>query len=90
MKSDRRAQAAAAVTVVGLAALGAAALGSNHGLTAPVATVAGVQAGGQAPGRAPIVTSASGATIATTVGPNGVIHHSPIVTRTSSGGGQDD
>jgi ferric-dicitrate binding protein FerR (iron transport regulator) len=78
MKSDRRAKVAAAATVVGLAALGGAALGSNHGLTAPAATTVAAN------GRAPIVTSASGSTTATATGSTGAAHHSPIVTRTST------
>jgi len=53
MNADRRAKVAAAATVVGLAALGGAALGTNHGLTAPVASTAN--------GRAPIVTRTSAA-----------------------------
>lgn len=83
MNSDRRAKVAAAAAVVGLAALGGAALGSNHGLTAPVGTTV------TANGRAPIVTSASGSTTATAATPGsiGAGHHSPIVTRTSTAAG---
>ncbi|MGH2936910.1 MAG: hypothetical protein ACRDPE_02180 [Solirubrobacterales bacterium] len=81
MNSDRRAKVAAAATVVGLAALGGAALGSNHGLTAPVATTVAAN------GRAPIVTGASGSTTATTAGSTGAAHHNPIVTRTSTAAG---
>jgi hypothetical protein len=81
MKGDRRAKVAAGVTVVGLAALGGAALGSNHGLTAPVASVAN--------GRAPIVTGASGSTAAVqgTVATGAEGHRTPIVTRASTTGG---
>ncbi len=86
MNSDRRAKVAAAATVVGLAALGGAALGSNHGLSGPVASV-GTTAGG----RAPIVTSASGSTTAGTqtavLGSTTEARHNPIVTRTSAAAG---
>lgn len=78
---DRKAKVAATATAIGLAALGGAALGSNHGLTAPVAMTAN--------GRAPIVTGASGST-ATTHGVAGTAaegHQAPIVTRTSATAG---
>ncbi|HKZ13474.1 MAG TPA: hypothetical protein VJL81_06485 [Solirubrobacterales bacterium] len=79
MKSDSKAKVAAAATALGLAALGGAALGSNHGLTAPVAMTAN--------GRAPIVTGASGST-ATTQGAAAVEgHRTPIVTRSSTTAG---
>ena len=75
---DRKAKMAAAATVVGLAALGGAALGSNHGLTAPVASVSN--------GRAPIVTGTSGsaATTQSAVSAAGEGHRAPIVTRAST------
>jgi hypothetical protein len=81
MKSDRRAKVAAAATVVGLSGLGAAALGSNHGLTAPVASVAN--------GRAPIVTGASGSTATTQATAANATEGSraPIVTRASATAG---
>ena len=83
MKSDRGAKVAAAATVVGLAALGGVALGTNHGLTAPAAApVASV-----ANGRAPIVTSASGSTVTTAAGPSAGVPRNPIVTRTSAAAG---
>lgn len=81
MKSDRRAKVAATATVVGLAALGGVALGTNHGFTAP-APVASV-----ANGRAPIVTSASGSTVTTAAGATAAAHRTPIVTRTSAAAG---
>jgi hypothetical protein len=77
--TDRRAKIAAGATVVGLAALGGAALGSNPGM--PVSRqVAGVAQGGK------IVTSASGAT-AVPAAETGALHRrAPIVTRASGGG----
>lgn len=78
MNADRRARVAAGATVIGLAALGGAALGTNHGLTAPVASV-GTVAGGHAP----IVTGASGSTGAG----DGEAGHQPIVTRASTARG---
>lgn len=83
MKSDRRAKVAAAATVVGLAALGGVALGTNHGFTAPAPTT--VPSGTN--GRAPIVTSASGSTVTTAAGSPAEAHHNPIVTRTSATAG---
>jgi hypothetical protein len=83
MNGDRRAKVAAAATVVGLAALGGVALGTNHGMTptlgSPVASTAG--------GRAPIVTGASGSTAttaATTPSSTAEGRREPIVTRTST------
>ena len=79
MDSDRRAKVAAVATVVGLGALGAAALGSNHGVPAQVASVSN--------SGAPIVTGASGSTAATTttVASTGVEgERAPIVTRAST------
>jgi hypothetical protein len=87
MNGDRRAKVAAAATVVGLAALGGVALGTNHGMAptlgSPVASTSGN-------GRAPIVTSASGSTTTTaattaTTGQAAEARHNPIVTRTSGG-----
>lgn len=86
MNGDRRAKVAAAATVVGLAALGGVALGTNHGMTptlgSPVASTAN--------GRAPIVTSTSGSTTTAaattaTTGQAAEGRHNPIVTRTSGG-----
>jgi putative Ca2+/H+ antiporter (TMEM165/GDT1 family) len=75
---DRKAKVVATATAVGLAALGGAALGSNHGLTAPIATTAN--------GRAPIVTGASGSTATTqaVAGTTGEGSRAPIVTRASA------
>ncbi|HEX8752711.1 MAG TPA: hypothetical protein VF731_04765 [Solirubrobacterales bacterium] len=78
--TNRRAKIAAGATVVGLAALGGAALGSNHGLT-PV-----TQAGSGA--TASVVTGASGAATAPTA-QTAALHQNagkPIVTRASGGG----
>ncbi len=76
--TNRRAKIAAGATVVGLAALGGAALGSNPGMpAAPLASN----------GRSALVTGASGAA-ALPVAQNG--RHStrpPIVTRASGGAG---
>jgi hypothetical protein len=68
----------AVTTAVGLAALGGAALGSNHGLTGQVASVSG--------GRAPIVTGASGSTVSaqSAAGAAGEGERAPIVTRAST------
>ncbi|HWN73594.1 MAG TPA: hypothetical protein VNN15_07305 [Solirubrobacterales bacterium] len=77
--TNRRAKIAAGATVVGLAALGGVALGSNPGTpTASPQASAG--------GSAPIVTSASGA--ATVPAAQNVALHRvrpPIVTRASGG-----
>lgn len=85
MNGDRRAKVAAAATVVGLAALGGVALGTNHGMAptlgSPVASTSGN-------GRAPIVTSTSGSTTTTAAATTGQAaegRHNPIVTRTSGG-----
>jgi hypothetical protein len=82
MSSNRRAKIAASATVVGLAALGGVALGTNHGVP-----VAARQAGG---GSTAVVTSASGATATPVSQPIGVRSNSstrpPIVTRASGGG----
>lgn len=78
--TNRRAKIAAGATVVGLAALGGAALGSNPGM--PAATP-GTASGGSAA----VVTSASGATVPTaqTVALKSEARP-PIVTRASGGG----
>jgi hypothetical protein len=82
MHSDRRAKVATAATVVGLAAQGGAALGSNHGISGPVASAGN--------GSAPIVTGASGSssTTANAVASAGVEgQRAPIVTRASATAG---
>lgn len=81
--TNRRAKIAAGATVVGLAALGGVALGSNPGM--PSATQ---QVGSGA--TASVVTSASGAATtseAATVAANGSETRPPIVTRASGAGG---
>jgi len=78
--TNRRAKIAAGATVVGLAALGGVALGTNPGM--PVSQQ--VASNGGAPG---VVTSASGA--ATLPSAQNVALHgkrAPIVTRASGGG----
>jgi hypothetical protein len=75
---ERKAKVVAAATVVGLAALGGAALGSNHGMTGTLASTGN--------GRAPIVTGASGST-ATAQGAAGEGSRAPIVTRSSATSG---
>ena len=79
MKPERRARALAGATVIGLAALGGAALGTNHGLNATQVSASG--------GKAPIVTGASGstATVAARSGAEGT--RKPIVTRSSTSAG---
>lgn len=80
--NSRRAKLAAGATVLGLGALGGAALGTNPGL--PAATQ---QASGGAGAR--IVTSSSGATsaVARPVAlRRGASTRAPIVTRASGGG----
>jgi hypothetical protein len=75
--TNRRAKIAAGATVVGLAALGGVALGTNPGVPAATHQVAGVN------GSSPVVTSASGAATQ-----NAALHQTrpPIVTRASGGG----
>jgi hypothetical protein len=78
---ERKAKVVAAATVVGLAALGGAALGSNHGLTGTLASTSN--------GRAPIVTGASGSAanaqgVASAAGEGS---RAPIVTRASATAG---
>lgn len=76
---NRKAKIAAGATVVGLAALGGVALGSNPGV--PAASQVASSSG------SPIVTSASGAA-AVPVTQNASLHSTrpPIVTRVSGGG----
>jgi len=80
--NSRRAKVAAGATVLGLAALGGAALGTNPGVPVPT------QQASSGAGRA-IVTSASGATSAVS-SPVALRSSSstrpPIVTRASGGG----
>jgi len=78
--TNRRAKIAAGATVVGLAALGGVALGTNPGM--PVSQQ--VASNGSAPG---VVTSASGAG-ALPSAQNVALHgkRAPIVTRASGGG----
>ena len=73
---DRKAKVVATATAVGLAALGGAALGSNHGMTGQVATAGN--------GRAPIVTGASGSTTTTQAVAGVEGQRAPIVTRASA------
>ncbi len=87
MSSNRRAKVAAGATVLGLAALGGVAMGTNQGIP----TAAQQAAGGAT---ASIVTSASGAT-ATPVSQPIAVHSGanarpPIVTRASGGAVVDD
>jgi hypothetical protein len=80
--TNRRAKIAAGATVLGLGALGGAALGSNHGLPAATQRVA------SGPGAAPVVTTASGAVVPATqpaVAGNEA-GRPPIVTRASGAG----
>lgn len=79
--SNRRAKIAAGATVVGLAALGGVALGTNPGM--PPATQVATQSGS-----APIVTGASG-TATVPAAENVALHRTrpPIVTRASGGAG---
>jgi hypothetical protein len=82
--TNRRAKIAAAATVVGLGALGGAALGSNPGM--PAATQLAAHGGSAA-----VVTSASGATatpVAQTVAVGeSAAKRAPIVTRASGAPG---
>ncbi len=81
--TNRRAKVAAGATVVGLAALGGVALGSNPG------TPGAVQQG-EAGATASVVTGASGAAAtaeaATATAKNGTEARAPIVTRSSGAG----
>lgn len=77
--TNRRAKIAAGATVVGLAALGGAALGSNPGM--PVATQQLASNG------KPIVTSASGAATVPVAQTGSHSTRPPIVTRASGGAG---
>ncbi|MGN6587651.1 MAG: hypothetical protein ACTHKT_09310 [Solirubrobacterales bacterium] len=75
--TNRRAKLAAGATVVGLAALGGVALGTNPGPTA-------IQQAQSGSGQAAVVTSASGAaTLATTQNAALNSKQAPIVTRAS-------
>jgi hypothetical protein len=81
--TNRRAKIAAGATVVGLAALGGAALGSNPGVPS-----ASQQAASGA--TASVVTSASGATVPasqTVALHRNATTRAPIVTRSSGAGG---
>jgi len=75
--NNRRAKLIAGATVLGLGALGGAAMGTNQGLPAPRQLATS--------GSGSIVTSASGAVVAQPAGaPAGT--GPPIVTRASGGG----
>jgi hypothetical protein len=78
--TNRRAKIAAGATVVGLAALGGVAMGTNPGM--PV-----TQQVASTNGSSPVVTSASGAATMPATG-NAALHQTrpPIVTRASGGG----
>lgn len=77
--SNRRAKLVAGATVLGLGALGGAALGTNHGIPASRSLAAY-----GAPGA--VVTSASGAAAAQpAVAGSGASTRPPIVTRASGG-----
>ncbi len=78
--TNRRAKFAAGATVVGLAALGGAALGSNPGM--PAATQVASNGGSSA-----IVTGASGAATVTAAQSTAQQTRAPIVTRASGGVG---
>ncbi|HET7122365.1 MAG TPA: hypothetical protein VFI17_14075 [Solirubrobacterales bacterium] len=80
--TNRRAKIAAGATVVGLAALGGAALGSNPDLPAPTGQMA------SSGGSAAVVTGASGAAVPTTqtVAVKSEVRP-PIVTRASGAPG---
>ncbi len=83
--TNRRAKIAAGATVLGLGALGGAALGTNHGIPAASQRLA-------AAGRsAPVVTTASGAIVSqpAAVGA-GASTRPPIVTRASGAGARFD
>lgn len=78
--TNRRAKIAAGATVVGLAALGGTALGTNPGMPAASQQVASSSG-------SPIVTSASGAvTVPATQNASQHQTRPPIVTRASGGG----
>jgi hypothetical protein len=86
--TNRRAKIAAGATVVGLAALGGAALGSNPGMPSAVQQ-------GEAGATAAVTTSTSGATAGETAlatAKNGTAKRAPIVTRASgaTGAPRDD
>ena len=76
--NNRRAKLMAGATVLGLGALGGAALGTNHGIPASQRLAAG------APGS--VVTSASGAAVTQpVVAGTSATTRPPIVTRASGG-----
>lgn len=75
--SNRRAKLMAGATVLGLGALGSAAMGTNQGLPAPRQLAAN--------GSGSIVTSSSGAAVAQPAGATAETRP-PIVTRVSGGG----
>lgn len=77
--TNRRAKIATGATVVGLAALGGVALGSNPGM--PVASQQVASAGGHA-----VVTSTSGSATLPTSTTSPTHRTAPIVTRASGGG----
>lgn len=77
--NNRRAKLTAGATVLGLGALGGAALGTNHGI--PASQSAAANSG---PGA--VVTSASGAAAQPVVVNSSASTRSPIVTRASGGG----
>lgn len=75
--NNRRAKLIAGATVLGLGALGGAAMGTNQGLPAPQQLAAN--------GSGSIVTSASGAVVTQTASATASTRP-PIVTRASGGG----
>jgi hypothetical protein len=80
--SSRRAKIAATATVLGLGGLAGVALESNHGVRAQLARA------GKG-GSAPVVTTASGATVPASQATTGAAASTrpPVVTRASGGGG---
>ena len=77
---ERRARIAAGATVLGLGALGAAAMGSNHGM--PAATQAGTNGAAAA-----VTTTASGTALPVSQATSGrATTRPPIVTRASGAG----
>jgi len=77
---ERRARIAAGATVLGLGALGAAAMGSNHGM--PTATQAGPNGA-----TAAVTTTASGTALPVSQATSGkATTRPPIVTRASGAG----
>lgn len=76
--NNRRAKLMAGATVLGLGALGGAALGTNHGIPASRSAANG--------GPGAVVTSASGAATQPVLASSGASTRPPIVTRASGGG----